>query len=116
NAKLPVHKDVSFVQDFSKKYILQDSIVLRRVSSDRNGVIQISTSDNLYKPHAGELLFPGILMRERYYRPIADKKIANVTRYKDHLVYIDDKAVLSDAWAGNLYARHALPGAHLLAG
>lgn len=115
-ADLTVHTDVPFLQDYSKKYLLRDSIKVRRVASDRNGVIQVSSSDNLYKPHAGELLYPGSLVTERYYRPIADKKIANVVRYRDHLVYVDDKAVLSNAWAGQLFAKHTLPNAELLAG
>ena len=112
----PVYEDKPFLQDFSKKYNLTDSVDVRRVAADRNGVIQVSTSRNLYKPHAGELLYPGLLVPERYYRPIADKNIANVAVYKNHLVYIDDKAVLSNAWAGNLYAKHTLPDASLLAG
>lgn len=112
----PVHKDVAFTQDFSKKYILQDNVQLRRVYSDRNGVIQISTSANLYQPHAGQFLYPGTLVKERYYRPIADKNIANVGLYRDHFVYVDDKAVLSNAWAGNLYVKHSVPKASLLAG
>src|SRR5690606_13636575 len=84
--------------------------------ADRNGLIQISTSQNLYRPHAGEFLYPGTLVKDRYYRPIADKKIANLTLYRDHIVYVDDKAVLSNAWAGNLYVKHGLPNASLLAG
>lgn len=115
-SRLPVHRDVAFLQDYSKKYERVDSVVLRRVAADRNGVIQVSSSDNLFKPYAGELLYPGKLVRERYYRPIADKKIANVINYKDQLVYIDDKAVLSNAWAGWLFVRHTLPSANLLAG
>ena len=116
NRDQPAHEDVAFLQDFSKKYNLLDSVELRRVYSDRNGVIQISTSENLYKPHAGELLYPGSLVPERYYRPLADKDISNLVLYKDHLVYIDDKAVLSNAWAGNLFVKHTLPQAILLAG
>lgn len=112
----PVHKDVAFVQDVSKKYRLEDDVVLKRVYADRNGVIQISTSQNLYRPHAGEFLYPGTLVKDRYYRPIADKKISNLTLYRDHIVYVDDKAVLSNAWAGNLYVKHTLPKASLLAG
>ena len=112
----PIYQDVAFVQDFSKKYNLLDSVKLLSVYSDRNGVIQIATTGNLYKPHAGQLLYPGSLVQERYYRPVADKKIANLTSYKDHLVYVDDKAVLSNAWAGKLYVRHTLPRASLLAG
>lgn len=114
--RLPVYEDVPFDQDYSIKYNFQDSVKPLRVFSDRNGVIEISTSKNLYKPHAGEFLFPGTLVAERYYRPLADKKVANLLRYRDHLVYVDDKAVLSNAWAGNLYVKHTLPGANLLAG
>lgn len=112
----PVHKDVAFRQDFSKKYLLTDSVKLFKVYTDRNGVIQISTSQNLYKPHAGEFLYPGSLVKDKTYRPIADKKIANLGLYKNHFVYIDDKAVLSNAWAGNIYAKHSLPKASLFAG
>jgi hypothetical protein len=32
------------------------------------------------------------------------------------LVYIDDKAVLSNAWAGKLFSRHTMPGAKIFAG
>lgn len=113
---LPAHEDVPFVQDFSRKYTIQDKVALRRVYGDRNGVIQVSTSQNLYKPHAGDLLYPGSLVPERYYRPLADKNVANLTLYKEHFVYIDDKAVLSNAWAGNLFIKHSLPGAFLLEG
>src|SRR5687767_12474349 len=105
----PSHEDIHFRQDYSIKYHLEDSVKLRRVYSDRNGVVQVSTSKNLYKPHGGELLYAGSLVADRYYRPVADKNIANLVLYKDHFVYIDDKAVLSNAWAGNLYIKHSLP-------
>jgi hypothetical protein len=115
-SKQPIHADVPFLQDFSIKYELLDSVKLRRAYSDRNGAITVSTSANLFQPHAGEFLYPGNLVPDRTYRPIADKKIANVTLYKDHFVYVDDKAVLSNAWAGNLYVKHTLPNASLLSG
>ncbi len=112
----PVHRDVAFVQDHAIKYDLLDSVKPLRVGSDRNGVIEIATSENLYKPHAGEFLFPGTLVKQRYYRPLADKKVAGLTIYRDHFVYVDDKAVLSNAWAGNLFVNHTLPKASILAG
>lgn len=114
--QLPVHRDEAFVQDYAVKYKLQDSVKVFRAYSDRNGVIEIATSDNLHKPHSGQFLYPGVLVKERYYRPVADKKVAGLTSYRDHFVYVDDKAVLSNAWAGNLYARHSLPRASMLAG
>ena len=49
--KTSVHADTPFIQDRAVKYNLQDSVKLQRVASDRNGVIQIATSKNLYKPH-----------------------------------------------------------------
>lgn len=116
SSEQPVHQDLAFLQDFSIKYYLLDNVQLRRVYSDRNGVIQISTSRNLLKPHAGDFLFPGALASERYYRPLTDKNIANLALYREHFVYLDDKAVLSNAWAGDLYVRHTLPRASMLAG
>ena len=49
-------------------------------------------------------------------RPTSDKKIASIGTYKDQLVYIDDKAVFSNAWAGKLYSRHDMPNAKILSG
>jgi hypothetical protein len=112
----PVHRDEPFVQDFSIKYNLQDSVKLIAAGADRNGVVEISTSRNLYKPYSGEFLYPGSLVPERYYRPIADKNIAGMCVYREHFVYVDDKAVLSNAWAGSLYVKHTLPRASMLEG
>jgi hypothetical protein len=49
-------------------------------------------------------------------RQTSDKKISGISIYQDQLVYIDDKAVLSNAWAGKLFSRHTLPGARIFAG
>ena len=76
SSEQPAHQDAPFLQDFSIKYNRQDSVQLRRVYSDRNGVIQISTSRNLFKPCAGDLLLSGALVNERCYRPGADKNVA----------------------------------------
>ncbi|MEO5602730.1 MAG: hypothetical protein ABIR06_17550 [Cyclobacteriaceae bacterium] len=116
SAEQPIHRDISYLQDFSEKYALIDSVKLLRVYADRDGVITISTSSNLYKPHGGDFLYPGTLLRDKTFRPIADKKIANLTLYQDHFVFVDDKAVLSNAWAGNLFVKHTLPKASLVSG
>ena len=117
NQKQPVYKDVAFQQDFSIKYDLTDTTAkLRRVVSDRNGVIEVLSSKGLLKLYAGEFLYPGTLVPDRTYRPIADKKISGLDRYRDQFVYVDDKAVLANAWAGKLYARHTLPTANVLRG
>ena len=112
----PVHADAAFEQLYSKKFMTQGGTFLRRVRSDRNGVIQVYTSTGLFKPFAGEFLYPGTLVSDNTYRPMKDKKIAAMDTYREQFVYLDDKAVLSNAWAGNLYSRHTLPGASLFAG
>ncbi|HEX5171424.1 MAG TPA: hypothetical protein VFW11_19740, partial [Cyclobacteriaceae bacterium] len=113
----PVHKDVPFQQEFSIKYTPEDeNLVLRRVYADRNGVVQVLSSNGLLKLFAGEFLYPGKLVSERTYRPIADKKVNGIALYKNQFVYADDEAVLSNAWAGNLYAKHTLPKASMLEG
>lgn len=113
----PVYKDVAFKQDFSIKYELPDTtFVLRRVEADRNGVVQVLSSKGLMKLFAGQFLYPGSLVPDKTYRPIADKYIGGLTQYRDHFVYVDNKAVLANAWAGNLYAKHTLPTASRLEG
>ena len=116
-ANQPVHTDVPFVQEFSIKYDLEDAnISLRKVSTDRNGVVQVLSSDGLLQPYAGEFLHPGRLVPEKTYRPISDKNIKSLALYRDQFVYADDKAVLANAWAGNLYANHSLPEVSMLEG
>jgi hypothetical protein len=113
----PVYQDVSFQQDFSKKYdLLLEGVTLQKVCSDRNGVVQIYSSAGLLKTYAGEFLYPGTLVPDKTYRPIADKKILNLDSYDNQFVYLDDKAVLSNAWAGNLYSRYTMPNASLFEG
>lgn len=113
----PVYTDVAFAQEFSVKYNLRDSAISsRKVQADRNGIVQVLSADGLLKPYAGEFLYPGELVPERLFRPLSDKNINGMTLYRDHFVYADDNAVLSNAWAGNLYARHTLPHASMLEG
>ena len=114
---LPVHQDQSYIQDYSIKYTVPDkSIQLNRVASDRNGYIQVFSSKGLLRLRAGEFLFPGTLVADVQDKQTSDKKIAGIGTYENQLVYIDDKAVLSNAWAGKLYSRHSLPGARIFAG
>lgn len=117
NTTQPVYQDVAFAQDFSIKYELPDtSFKLLAVASDRNGVVQVLSSKGLMKTYAGEFLYPGSLVTDRTYRPIADKKIQGLGVYRNQFVYADNKAVLANAWAGNLYARHTLAGVTKLIG
>ena len=113
---LPVYKDVPYLQDYSIKYDKQeDDLQLFEAFMDRNGVIQVSSSDGILRTHDGQFLYPGVLLQDKTYRPLTDKNISAMTTYQDQFVYLDDKAVLSNAWAGSLYLKHSLPKANIIA-
>ena len=113
----PVHRDTAFQQDFSIKYYLNnENTALNKVFCDRNGVIQIHSSAGLLRTHAGAFLYPGALVTDATYRFMKDKNISGINVYKDQFVYLNDKAVLSNAWAGRLFAQHTLPTASVFTG
>lgn len=115
-ATQPVHQDVPYVQDLSIKfYNTGEANLLKKSFMDRNGVIQALSSQGLLRTHDGQFLYPGSLIPDRTYRPLTDKKIADITVVENQFVYLDDIAVLSNAWAGALFIRHGLPLASILA-
>lgn len=113
-SSMPVYKDVPYIQDYSIKYNAP-SMDLSEVHMDRNGVIQVHSSEGILRTHDGQFLYPGSLMKDKTYRPLTDKNISGFTTYQNQFVYLDDKAVLSNAWAGSLYLSHDLPNAKILA-
>ena len=109
------HQDTPFLQDYSIKYYLEDTQgTPQKVFADRNGRIQLLTSNGLYQPRNGQFLFPGTFVKDNTYRTSATKKIAGIDVYQNQFIYVDDKAVLSHAWAGKVYAKHTLPDAKML--
>lgn len=114
---IPVHQDKAFIQDYSIKFNRESKDAeLKTVASDRNGYVQIYSSKGLLRTHAGQFLFPGTLETDVQDRQTSDKKIAGIGTYRNQFVYIDDKAVFSNAWAAKLYSRHSLPNARIFAG
>jgi hypothetical protein len=112
-----VYKDVPFTQDYSIKYYSTDpSAALLKVVSDRNGYIQILSSKGLMRLRDGQFLFPGTIVKDVQDLQTSDKKIAGIGIYQNQFVYVDDKAVLSNAWAGKLFSRHKVPGVKIFAG
>jgi len=111
---MPVYKDVPYTQDYSIKF-LSENLNLSEAQMDRNGVIQVLSSDGLLRTHDGQFLYPGQLVKDKTYRPLTDKNISGFTLYENQFVYLDDKAVFSNAWAGSLYLSHDLPKANILA-
>ncbi|HEV7350931.1 hypothetical protein [Telluribacter sp.] len=114
---LPVHQDKPFIQDYSVKYYFnQPNVSLLRAGSDRNGVVKVLSSAGLLHPAGGQFLSPGLLIPDNTYRFLKDKKIKGIGVYDQQYVYLDDKAILSNAWGGSLYSKHTVPAARLLAG
>ncbi len=111
------HTDNLYTQDYSIKFLNTDNDArLLKVVSDRNGYIQVLSSKGLLRTRAGQMLFPGTLVTDEQDKQTSDKKIAGIGSYQDQLVYIDDQAVLSNAWAGILFSKHSMPGAKTFAG
>ncbi|MBK8884944.1 MAG: hypothetical protein IPN67_22125 [Bacteroidales bacterium] len=113
----PAHKDIPFLQEYSIKYYSSEPApAMLKVVSDRNGYIQILSSKGLMRLRDGQFLYPGTIVKDLQDRQTSDKKIAGIGIYQNQFVYVDDKAVLSNAWAGSLYSRHTLPQAGIFAG
>ena len=110
-------QDKPFVQDYSIKYNNENKDAkLLKVVSDRNGYIQILSDKGLLRLKAGQFLFPGTIVKDVQDLPTSDKKIAGIGIYQNQLVYVDDKAVLSNAWAGKLFSKHEMSAARILEG
>lgn len=112
-----IYLDVPFAQEYSIKYYLEKpDISLKKLATDRNGLVQILSSDGLLHLRDGQFLFPGTLVADKRHRPFADKAIAGISTLQDQLVYVDNEAILSNAWAGSLFSKHELTEAQLLCG
>lgn len=108
--------DNKFIQDYSIKYSYDTAGVrLLKVVSDRNGYVQVLSSKGLLRPRNGHFLYPGTLVTDIQDRQTSDKHISSVTSDMGQFIYLDNKAILSNAWAGKLYVRHELKDAALLA-
>jgi hypothetical protein len=74
-----IYQDRPFLQDYSIKYYLpksyKDNVNLHNVASDRNGNIQITSSQGLLIPDNGHFMEPGDLIPERTYQYMIDKEI-----------------------------------------
>ena len=114
NNNQPVYQDKPFLQELSIKYYKQQKdLELSKVYMDRNGVIQVMSSEGLLRAHDGQFLYPGQLIPDKTYRPMSDKAISDISMLDNQFIYLDDKAVLSNAWAGKLFIKHGLADANM---
>ncbi|AUD05002.1 ligand-binding sensor domain-containing protein [Spirosoma pollinicola] len=112
-----VYQDKPYGQVYSVKYYTEKSSGnLSGLACDRNGVVQICSSDGLLHPYGGEFLILGTLQPDRTYRPLEDMKVAAISSCDQQIVYLSNRAVLSNAWAGKLLGEHQLPKARFFDG
>ncbi|SHF10552.1 hypothetical protein SAMN03080594_102618 [Arenibacter palladensis] len=103
--KAQTYVDQPFLQDSAEKFSLEEgegNAALLQIASDRNKVIKVLSSLGLMLPHEKSI------RQDVQYRPLIDMNILAMTEYQGQFVYLTDKAVLSNAWAGKLYIKHNL--------
>jgi len=95
--------DKPYTQDYADKFQLtNDSIQLFQVRTDRNQVVKIISTKGLLQP------FEKKLVSDLQYRPMTDMQILAIETYKNQFVYLTDKEVLSNAWAGRFFIEHTI--------
>ena len=99
------HTDKSFTQDYADKFELSGKTVsanLWSVASSRDKDISIVSSNGLLQPWDKKIV------KDNHYRPFENMKVISTTSYKDQIIYLTDKAVLSNAFAGKFYMDHGM--------
>ncbi|MEN8202438.1 MAG: hypothetical protein ABFS28_07570 [Bacteroidota bacterium] len=114
------YTEIPYKQDYADKYELAgegertgegEQTRLLQVRSDRNKNVQILTDDGLLQA------WEKYLVPDQRYRPLSDRHIVALDTYKDQFVYLTDKAVLSNAWAGKFHVEHqAIEPTHFVMG
>ena len=91
------YSDQAFLQDRAEKFDLNEetqNIALLQIASDRNKAIKILSENGLLHPYEKKI------KKDFEYRPLTDMHIVALRRYQEQFIYLTDKAVLSNAWAG----------------
>ncbi len=107
-----VYHDRPFVQDYSEKVPLAADLggaELMKVRADRNRRILVLSNKGLLQIHEGRL------KPDKLHRPLTDMQIRDMDIHQGQFVYLTDKWVLSNAWAGRFQVDHQTPNANLLA-
>lgn len=98
------YMDQPYLQDRAEKFNLNEKtpVELLQISSDRNKVIKILSNNGLMQP------FEGNISPDLQYRPLTDMHIVGLSKYQNQFVYLTDKDVFSNAWAGKFYFEHGV--------
>ena len=106
------YEDRPFTQDFSEKVPLERSLHdtrLLKVRADRNGCVLILSDKGLLQVSRDRL------RPDRLHRPLANMQIRDMETHQGQFVYLTDRQVLGNAWAGRFLVDHNMPDASLLA-
>ena len=99
------YTDKSYIQDYADKFELTEklkNVELLQVQVDRNNFINVLSSQGLLQPVEKQMV------ENMLYRPLVDMNLLLLKKYDDQFVYLTDKAVLSNSWAGKFYIEHGL--------
>lgn len=113
-----VYQDSVYSQNFSVKYYFTDDQLKRKpsaISCNRDGQIGILLDDKLVVPDNGSLFYSGKLVQDVAYTQMLPKQIRSILTYQNQTVYLDQKQIFSNAWAGKLQIDHTLAEAKLFA-
>ena len=97
------YKDMPYLQDYADKFEISADHInqqLIQVRSDRNNSISVLSTGDLLQP------WEKSLVKDQRYRPISDQHIIAFDTYRNQFVYLTDKALLSNAWAGKFFVEH----------
>lgn len=109
NHRMSTYADTVFLQDFSVKYYTgSNTPSLKKVYANQDGKIQLFADEGLYHLHDGRFLYPGHVVEDRTYRFMSAKDIVDMAVSQNQFIYLDVKAIFSNAWSGRLYIEHGL--------
>lgn len=104
------YNDSPFWQDSAVKYKLPREIShasLQQVRCDRNGVIHVLSSAGILKPYKHQLI------RDNLHRPLSAMSVRALASFDSQLIYLTDREIFSNGWAGTFYTEHRKPEASL---
>ncbi len=99
------YTDKPYIQDYADKFELSEkfkNVELLQVLTDRNKLVNILSSTGLLQTWKEQLV------ENMLYRPLTDINIIAINKYEEQFVYLTNKAVLSNSWAGKFYIEHGI--------
>jgi len=113
-----VYQDSAYSQNFSIKYYFTEEQLKQKasaISCNRDGQIRILLGNKLVVPDNGSMFYSGKLVQDVAYTQMLPKQIISILTYQNQTVYLDQKQIFSNAWAGKLQIDHTLAEAKLFA-